>query len=223
MFGELAVDHRIRTGRLVRLAALWLLLMHAGVAALRTFLDEMFGWQSTGLALLSRFFDSAFWAYHLPTLAFPYASDLIVPTGRASSMHVPCGPTFLLFFGPTFLMPLWLLILGHSLRRVNVRKLHLLRGIALAIPCAAMYAGVSTLAIVAPDLIRVHTGFRVPREVFGAIMLTCVGHHLYWWFVFIRRYLRVPHAAATVALFTVMNVLVLMISFTMFALLGWNL
>jgi len=224
MFRSLSADHRIHRGRLIRLIVLWILLTHLGAAVACATLEELSGWGvgagAGGWYILA---DPEFWRYHAMTFLFPYARDFVVPVGPMSTVHIPCGPTFLLFFGPTFLMPVWLLLLGRSLRRAKVKNLHLVRGLALAVPCAAFYCAISTVGIVAPGIVTLYTSLRVPDQLTGAVILICAGHHVYWWFIFIRNYLRLRHAALVAFAFLVVNVLTLMLLFTLLALAGANL
>lgn len=223
MFHALSADHRIHRSRLVRLIVIWIVITHFGAAAACVTLEELAGWRPARLGGWYVLIEPEFWRYHAKTFAFPYVQDLVIPVGPMSSMHVPCGPTFLLFFGPTFLMPAWLLLLGQSLRRAKVRNLHLVRGLALATPCAALYCALSTMAIAAPGIVTFYAGVRVPDQLTGVAILICAGHHVYWWYVFIRRYLRLRHAALVVFAFLVLNVLALMLMFTSLALMGANL
>jgi len=116
---------------------------------------------------------------------------------------------------PTFFMSAWMMLLGTSLRMARVRKLQLLRGLAYSLPCAAAYIAAMLATIIAIPMLGGFTGVRIPPVAFGGVMLLCFGHHLCWWYLFIRRYLRIRHAAAVVLVHTVMNVLVLMIAMVM--------
>ena len=93
----------------------------------------------------------------------------------------------------------------------------------MAVPCAAFYCAISTVGIVAPGIVTLYTSLRVPDQLTGAVILICAGHHVYWWFIFIRNYLRLRHAALVAFAFLVVNVLTLMLLFTLLALAGANL
>jgi hypothetical protein len=218
LFRELAVDHRVNAQRLVRFALVWAAAIHLSTAAVVTgFMFISMGGMA-GMAMYR--FENGFWVFALKCLLLPYAGELYIQTGPTTSIHVPLLPLFLLVYIPTLLMPAWAMILGTSLRLARVRKVHLLRGLAYALPCAAMYLAVCIATMAGMPLARSYLGLTAPPMLLGGVMLLCAGHHLAWWYLFIRRYLRLRHAAAVVILNTVMNVLVVMIAIVMLSFLG---
>jgi hypothetical protein len=221
MFRDLAVDHRINAGRLVRLGVIWLLIVHIATGAVGLTMEVASGSFGAGLGqpIAAVLLLPEFWWYALPRLLFPYGTELMLPAGPVTSMSVPLAPVYMLIYIPTFLMPAWMLILSSSMRTARVRRIHLLRGVALSLVCAAAYAALIIISLMLGPLVESYTGVSVPDQIVPAALLACFGHHLYWWFMFIRRYLRLKHAAAVVTAFTVMNVLVLMITFTFLSIL----
>lgn len=212
MFGDLAVDHRINPRRLVRFVVVWLLAAHIATATVSLASAYFEGtlmpvFRGAGVSL-----DWSFSAELLRRFAFPYFYQLSIPSGPRSWSRVPLMPLFLIVYVPTFFMSVWMLLLGTSLRMARVRKLQLLRGFAFSLPCAAAYIVAMLATIIMIPMLGGFTGVLIPAMAFWGVMLLCFGHHLYWWFLFIRRYLRLRHAAAVVLVHTVMNVLVLMIA-----------
>lgn len=220
---KLRVDHRIRSGRLIRFGLLWLLVVH-----LFTFSIAFGSATITGTGFLMRYRpgglsfrdleDSDLWGHVIPILLFPYTSFLSIPTGASSSMRVPLEQIYLVLFGPLFLMPLWMLLLGTSLRRARVRKTHLLRGLCLSLPGGAVWIGVTVGVIAIAGIFR-NTLDLDPSVVALGLLVTWLAYHMRWWFAFIQRYLRLRHAAAIVILNTVMSaltVLLLMVGLSLF-------
>lgn len=207
---ELGVDHEVRAARLVRFALLWLLGLHLFAFAI-TFGFSM----ASGIGLPSggwryAFDRGPFWEMVGRYLIFPYRGQMAIPTGVSSSVHVPIGPLFLIVYLPTLLMPAWMMLLGASLRMARVRKVHLVRGLAYALPGAAAWLVLTTICIVVT--VQLRSFFSADSSLIAAgVMLLWLMYHLVWWYIFIRRYLRLRHAAAVVGLNTVMTVLVFMI------------
>ncbi len=213
---ELLVDHRIRVGRLVRFALYWLLVIHLiafavtfGSAAIAGAGFAPWYARSSGTLFLSPA-DSGFWTMLLRTFVWPYSGYLSVRTGVSSSLRAPMAPITLFLLGPLFLMPGWMMLLGTSLRQARVRKAHLLRGLCLCLPGGAIWMVPTMLAIALTATFR--TTLKIDPGVAGlGAMAAWFAYHMYWWFVFIRRYLRLRHAAAVVILNTIMSILFLFV------------
>jgi len=218
---ELWVDHRLRVGRVLRFGLIWALVIHLSAFALTLGSAVMTGsnipvvyrmgsWQYPDL------WNPEFWMQAGRMLAFPYAFDMIIPRGFASSVRPPLGPIFLLIFGPALLMPMWMTLLGSSMQIARVRPVHLLRGLCLSLPSAAAWVILTFAAIVVTE---VFTSFPAPGVASVAI-LAWLPYHLTWWYLFVRVYLRLRHAAAVVILNAVMSVLLIVVSFVLFMLNG---
>lgn len=212
LFGELAVDHRVNAPRLVWFTILWLALIHVttAVLSLGVMLNVLRGPAGMPGMLGSYWYEDDFLSFALTQLVLPYTGVLRMPIG-ASFIQIPLLPLFILVYVPTFLMPAWLMLLGTSLRMARVRKVHLLRGVAYSVPCAALCLVACVATTFAVPLAQPYLGLMLPRLVLAGVVLFCLGHHLTWWYLFIRRYLRLRHAAAVVLLNSVMSVLVVMI------------
>lgn len=94
----------------------------------------------------------------------------------------------------------------------RARRVHLIRGLAYAAPGVA---GWSLLALVGVGA-GVQIAIALPSWLSGlvgllgtAFVLVMASYHVLWWYLFIRCYLRLRHAALTVVLFAGMSVLVL--------------
>jgi hypothetical protein len=210
------VDHRVRPARLVRFALLWLLAFHLAAGLSCTITNLLYNWTPPyrgGIAIL----EPSSWVFILRRLFLPYDFPLEFPAGPGSSISVYPFPLYIGALVPTFLMPAWMLLLGTSLRAAHVRFAHLLRGVAYAIPCAIAYIAVCLAAIGAPPVIRRFTTVRIPDVLIFAAILLCIGHHLVWWYLFVRKYLRLKHGAAVVLLNMTMSLLVLMIAVALLA------
>lgn len=212
---ELRVDHRINIRRLIRFGLWWLLTVH-----LFTFTLALGSAMVTGSTRPRRFGPGAGAFPDLGSpgdifqivkiLVFPYGGYLSIPTGVSSSIHAPLGPLVFVQFGPLFLMPLWMMLLGTSLRQARVRKAHLLRGLCLTLPSGvawmAVVMGAISIAGVFRSVLNVDPGAAAVAAIFAWLL-----YHMSWWYLFVHRYLRLRHAAGVVILNTVMSVLLLFI------------
>jgi hypothetical protein len=220
---ELGVDHEVRPWRLVRFIAWWLAALHL-VAFMATYgLSSILffgpGGSSYSIRSLGIAVQQEFLAALGRHLLFPYAGQMNLPTGAMSSVRIPLAPVFMLVYLPVILMPAWMLLLGTSLRTARVRKVHLLRGLAYSIPGAAGWLVFMILGIAGSVQLRGVMGISTGLLVSGITLLWPV-YLMLWWFLFIRRYLRLRHAAAVVGLNMVMTVLTVMISFLVVQFLG---
>lgn len=148
-----------------------------------------------------------FWGPMVRGVLFPY--DSAFATGEDGI--VP----FLLTYLPTLLMPLWLSILGTTFARARVRRIHLLRGLAYGLPAAVSGALALLLGLNGEVVLLTHGLSPIPEPVLmwgtGAMPLAFLIYHGLWWWLLIRRYLRLPHAIWIVVLNTIMSWLVLVI------------
>jgi hypothetical protein len=141
---------------------------------------------------------------------FPY-----LPPSPPSPLYRSVEPAFAVLAAlallPTLLMPAWMLILGDTFASARVRRVHLVRGLAYSLPGAIAFLVGYPGVIVPLVQVRGIAGDRVIALVGLGLIVGFILYHGLWWYLFIRRYLRLPHASAVVGLMTVMSGLVLVI------------
>jgi hypothetical protein len=210
---QLSVDHAIRPRRAARFAVRWLLGMHLVmlvVTGASWLMDN-----SMGLGWLDHWLGTVFLdpGPLLGWFVAPYAHEVMVPTGRGTSVRFPVLPPFLISMALTLLMPAWMAILGDTFAAAKVRRIHLVRGLAYSIPGAVSWSLLAVGLTIAGILVVASAptaAFVMPAAAM-ALVLVFPLYHLLWWYFFMRRYLRLRHAALTVVLFTGMSALVLII------------
>jgi hypothetical protein len=132
----------------------------------------------------------------IPALLWPYGYDGTWVKGMAPLLVLGWVGMQWLF------MPLMMLILGQTMRRVKVRRVHILRGACYSV-MAAVYGAV--LAIVCTAVVYLSSAvFRVLAPIAGApmgITLALVPSVwlTLWWYRFIKLYLRLPRAGVVTA------------------------
>lgn len=106
-------------------------------------------------------------------------------------------------------MPLLMLVLGQTFRRTRVRRVHLIRGLAYSLPSTLAAAVVAVIGLGIADACRRLLGVAVPLEE-SLVLLLALGGPVYqglWWGSFVRRYLRLPHAAVVAVVLMLVSVL----------------
>lgn len=184
------IEHTIRHNRLLQILVLAYALLHLSmilVAVGGMLISDPFWWNEVS------------WIIERPgealrTAAWPYSTDGSGNIGGLLEI------SFIWLLGTWFFMPLLMLILGESFRRVRVRRIHLLRGVAYSMPAAlAMYL-LFTLFLHA-FFYTLDLRSRPPSGPEELVVLAAwlasgpvwMGR---WWYSFIKRYLRLPHAGA---------------------------
>jgi hypothetical protein len=180
MWRGIRLELAIVPARLVLIPCLSLLLFHLAfilVAIVELFTDtSMIAFQPWPTILVREV---------IPTVAWPYSE----------------GPWFdgriaLLWFAWVGMqwafMPLVMLILEETMRRVKVRRVHILRGACYSAPAAlaATVAAAATLPLLALP-VRPWVGLLIALIPTAWLMI--------WWHRFIARYLRLPQAALITA------------------------
>jgi hypothetical protein len=94
-------------------------------------------------------------------------------------------------------MPSWMMLLGTTFRQASVRRVHLLRAIAYTTPGVLLVLHLLLglfVGLVVADML----GWSVPGGEWAipALLLVYIVWLTAWWWLFIRRYLRLPHAPA---------------------------
>ncbi len=221
---EMRIDHAVRRVRLAQFAILWLLAVHlasvAGRVGAFSFVRVWFGGGTSWLRQIAASLEDDRLDL-LGTLLMPYAGPIQVPVGARTISDLPMFPIYLLTFIPTVCMPVWMMILGATLAKARVRRVHLLRGLAYSLPGAGFWALFICAGVAACDMAR--GGVMGPawsrwELAMAGLMLAFPVYHGLWWWMFIRRYLRLPHALATVLLLMIMSGLVFIIVLTLIAL-----
>jgi hypothetical protein len=215
---ELRVDHRLRVSRLVLFVAVWFLIVHGcsmAMAVASLGVSPRFGGWSGDLDEVLR------------AVLLPYTVTLEIPVGPFTSTELPLYPVFILVGVPTLLMPLWMTILGATFSHARVRRVHLLRGLAYTAPGAVLVPPVVIVAMVGYMLLaRAGAIPLLPVVVHMAVvwgaLLAYPVYHSRWWYLFIRDYLHLRHALATVVLMQVMSLLVIAVVLTVVAGYGGN-
>lgn len=209
---KLRVDHQVRAARLWRFLWRWLAGVHflllTGTAA--AWMLAMAG-RPRGLGTELWLAGESALKNPWPLLRWavtPYAHTAIFPSGAI----YPLFPFFLVTYVPTALMPAWLAILGDSFRAARVRRVHLLRGLACSVPGAACWAFglMALLPLVAWLATRWLPVGKAWGLALGSIALFFPIYHGVWWYVFIRWYLRLKHAAVVTVLLLITSALVVL-------------
>lgn len=215
---ELRIDHRIRVGRLIVFTLLWLALVHlvyAGIAVYGLGTFGLFNGWTAGWGI----------DLDLPGVRRMLALNVLVPYASEfrysprpntyTSLHV--FPVFLITYIPAALMPLWMLVLGTTLKAARVRAVHLFRGMVYTVPAAAMMAIVPGLVFLTEALLTPKGFWPRGAEIVAGIMLAAclLGFpifHAWWWREFMAHHLCIRHATATAVLLQVCSLLVVVLA-----------
>jgi hypothetical protein len=203
---ELRVDHQINPSRVRCFGLSWMLIVHvaaaAGVVAMVTRARSAGMWWSG-----SRWDAWGTYALDDPRLLIGGTLAMVFPYTQSPG-HVPWPAVFLLTYPLALLMPLWMCILTDSFAIARVRRAHLARGWAYSMPGAACF----TLLLLAMLSFGASMAARRVGGLWSSLVVS-VGvcylvYHAGWWYLFIRRYLRLRHAASVVILLSIMSLLV---------------
>lgn len=215
---ELRIDHRVNPRRLIIFAFLWLTLVHlfytgTAVYGLGTF-GRFNGWLTTWGIDLNM--PEARKALALAVLA-PYAGEVRYSPRPNSSTSVHIFPVFLITYIPAFLMPLWMLALGTTLKAARVKAIHLFRGMVYTVPAMALLA-------IGPGLVFLAEALLTPKGLWprgadvaaGIVLAGCLLgfpiFHTWWWRQFMAHHLCIRHATASAILLQVCSLLVVVLA-----------
>lgn len=207
----LSVDHRVNVGRVIRFAIVWLITAHAALIGvtlvfwlLQAAASRPMG-LSDGAALLGRSLSEEPGTL-VRLILFPYVPPS-PPYPLSGEFNVAIVVLAALALIPTLLMPGWMIILGDTFAAARVRRVHLARGLAYSLPGAVVFVVLESAVL----LLEINAPIRLGWWVIVVSVLGFAAYHAVWWHLFVRRYLRLPHAAAVVALMMTMSGLVLVI------------
>jgi hypothetical protein len=182
-WGNLRLERRIIARRLLAVAALAYLLLHAGFAAGVVWM----------MVVESPWHEYAWWGeilagYIAPAALWPYGHEWMrLPEDVAAGVCAWVGLHWAI-------MPLLLLILDETMRRVRVRPVHLLRGVCYSsVPAAAW-------CVVLLALMNWFGSGRPPATMLSVALLLSPAWLGAWWYNFVKRYLRLPRAGVVVVL-----------------------
>lgn len=176
---ELRLEIPIVARRLILLPLLAYALFHLLVAAV-AWIDIF---QDTAL-IAFRGLEYAFFFEAIPALLWPYSRQL-------SWMDASTPPTWLAWVALQWaFMPMLMLILDETMRRVRVRRVHILRGACYSVVAPIVGTVISgTVALV--DSLRL---VWIDQEILASFILAPTACLAWWWYGFIKDYLRLPRA-----------------------------
>jgi len=200
---ELGIDHQVRAGRLVIFLLAWVAGWYVLFGLARFTL-------LAGPALLASTRSNRDWDTLRAgerALAWPYGTVAIpLPSGGGTEGSVL--PMLILAYLPAAAMPLLMMILGETFARASVRKRHLLRAAAYSAPGATLFLHLMIVSFLC--LISVSSPAGASGVEPFVVMATVVGYFVWltrWWWLFVKRYLRLPHAGAIALVLMLTSVL----------------
>lgn len=173
--------------RLVALPLLVLLTFHLCVAL--AMIIELF----SDLSMIAfRSWQYIFFFEALPALLWPYGKELDWFDGTIPLL-------WLAWVGMQWaFMPLLMLILGETMRRVKVRRVHILRGACYSAEAAgaasALAAGAGAVVMFGPRAMFPGLAPLAGAPIVIVLVLLPTVWLAVWWYRFIRLYLRLPRA-----------------------------
>lgn len=210
LWKRLRMEDPISLRRLLYLALVWLALAHLAIGLEHA----MANYQA---ALSSGSATSGVQAATMaaPSLLWPYTGQVWYGAGwRVWPAQPPVRITsVLLMLALLLLIPLTLLLLPDSLRRAKVRRRHIVRGSAYAlavVPVIAALWAVTSLLGRLDVRIWVWSSWQYVSMFGGLIVLLGFAWQWLHWWMFARRYLRLPHGAAVAAMMIVLPAMFLL-------------
>ncbi len=190
MWRRLALAHRVRLGRLVLFAAVVLVVgLHVPAVAAVVWLkvrDGSWSWYDPH-------YDVGFGGDVVPCCLWPYGVPVRI---GGDSFPAFMMPFLVLVLLPATLMAVSMLVFGQTFRRTRVRRVHIARGLAYSLPGAA--AGVWVLTGTFYSVFLMGVPLSAVEDELAIIMMAeivaVMGWLGYWWWAFVARYLRLPHA-----------------------------
>lgn len=193
MWRALRLEHEVRIRRLLVLGIAQIALLHV-----------VFFLLTWGTPRVFALWSGPFWPFTpgavLELALFPYGGVIVIACGAGNVAGMPAWiPPAI--SAVSLLMPLSMLLLPISMRRIRVRRVHLLRGFVLGIPMMWLTLGVMlgvTLVIACEQSVPGGAlGQRaLASVVVGGIALLIVWYG-YWWRQYLRYYIRMPQPTLT--------------------------
>jgi hypothetical protein len=199
----LRVDHALRPRRLLRFVGMWLLVGWLFASVLVFVVSPNRGWWGGGMGDgLGKYepFDVGEWLNMVREVAWPYG-EVYIPTGPGASLNFTFAPLLLVIYMPVLAVPLGMLVFSTTFATARLRQILLLRGLACSVPAAVIAAHGLLLLLVLSVLLAGGPGRDGVLEIIAmGIWLGFNGWLLVWWWMFIKRHLRLRHALVTALL-----------------------
>ncbi len=201
MWRALRLEHEVRIRRLLLLGLVQMVLLHAVLFLL--------AWGSP--RAFAAWTPSQWWANPNGSLLrlaiFPYDAFVVVSCGPGSVIGAPMALA-LAVSGISLLMPVSMLLLPITMRRIRVRRVHLLRGFVLALPMVPMTVGmllVLAIVIACDQHVAVDwlSGRLLVATIWTVLVLILLWYG-YWWRQYLQYYIRMPQPTLTTVVLIVL-------------------
>ncbi len=200
MWQSLRLEHEVRVRRLLVLGLAQIALLHGILFVLVWGTPRVF-------ALWS----GPFWPFTpgavLRLALFPYDGVIVIACGAGNVTGLPVWVP-LAFGGVSASMPLSMLLLPVTMRRIRVRRVHLLRGFVLGLPMVPLALGVMLATGLFIACEQWLPGTAVWRWTLAGVVLVAMAVLLvwygYWWRQYLRYYIRMPQPTLTAVVLLVL-------------------
>lgn len=194
LWSKLRLEQPIRPLRLVMMVIGWLLLTHLALGAAQAIVTYQ-GMLASGLTRAP----VEAMAMSIEPLLWPYPSRYWSGlTWGGLHLESPVTAAMAVWLLVVALAPLTLLLMPDSFRQARVRRIHIVRGAAYSAAALPVAAAVWAFLCLWSGLslnIWIWSGWEY-QSVLGAVIIAlwAVWVIVFWW-IFARRYLRLPHGA----------------------------